>query len=32
MLRSGSEGEPVPADFDEIRFGLTWESVLPFRE
>jgi hypothetical protein len=29
VMRSGSEGNPVPAAFDEIRFGLTWESVVP---
>lgn len=28
-MRSGSTGDAVPAVFDEIRFGLTWESVVP---
>ena len=31
-VRSGSSSSLFPATFDEIRIGLTWESVLPLAE
>ena len=32
LLRSGSTGKDFPVRFDEIRAGLSWQSVLPLKE
>jgi hypothetical protein len=31
VVRSGSDSRNFPVKFDEIRVGLTWESVLPIK-
>lgn len=31
-MRSASAGAPYPVNFDEIRIGLTWDSVLPLEK